>query len=181
MNNGYIADIITQLTSNAGNTEPTCPLGTVVMADSMHLGLVLADASQRNFAMKFTYVRFGATIAAAGYCCQWLYDATYLSGTVTGTYTAAAVYANAGISISAVATAGLYGWIQSGGLNGWAVTAAAAAVAIGDVLYPTATNELTVAASDANRMKRLAVAQRVDADGGALGVGLVMILPNAAA
>lgn len=174
----YYADIITQLTSNTGNTEPTCPLGTHLYCGSYQLGLALADASQREFMMRFTYVRFGATIAAAGYACQWLYDSTYLSGTVTGTYTAAAVYANAGFSISAVATAGLYGWIQSGGLNGWAVTAAAAAVAIGDVLYPSATNELTVAASDANRLKRIAVAQRVDADGGALGVGLVMVLPN---
>lgn len=177
--NPYYADIMQQLTSNAGNTEPTAPLGTHVYCGSFQLSLALADASQREFAMRFTYVRFGATIAAAGYACQWLYDATYLSGTVTGTFTAAAVYANAGISISAVATAGLYGWIQSGGLNGWAVTTAAAAVAIGDVLYPTATNELTVAATDPNRLKRLAVAQRVDADGGALGVGLVMILPNA--
>ena len=154
-----------------------CPLGTIVTVSAKSLGLVLGDSTGRDWELKMMFVRFKATIAAAGYPVQFTSDATYGYHSVAG-YTAALIYNNAGISAHAVAAAGDYGFIQCGGLNGWAVTTAAAAVAIGDILYPSGANELSVAGSDANRLKRIGVAEVVDADGGALGVGTVRLTPN---
>lgn len=153
------------------------PLNSPIRVSSRGLGLVNGDSTGREFMLTLMYVRFAATVASAGRPVAMINDGTYGNGSVTSTYAAALVYSVCGISCHAVTAAGDYGFIQVGGLNGWAVTAAAAAVAQGDVLYWTATNELTVAATDANKLKRVAVAHKADADGGSQGVGQLMICP----
>ena len=155
-----------------------CPLGSIAKVSAKSLGLVLGDSTGRDWLITLQFVRFSATVAGAGRVCHYTSDATYSYHCVTSTFAAALVYNNAGISCHAVAAAGDYGIIQVGGLNGWAMTAAAAAVAIGDVLYPTATNEVSVAATDANRAKKVGIAEVVDANGGATTVGMVRLSPN---
>ena len=170
-----LLDPMTAQTYTSGATP--APLGAVCRVSAKSLGLILGDSTGRDWLITLMFVRFKATVAGAGRPVAYTSDATYGYHSVTSTYAAGLVYASLGISCHAVAAAGDYGFVQIGGLNGWAVTTAAAAVAIGDVLYWSATNELTVAASDANRLKRVAVATEVDADGGALPVGSVMVNP----
>lgn len=154
------------------------PLGAVISVSAKSLGLVLGDSTGRDWLITLMFVRFSAAVVSAGRCCHFTSDATYGYHCVTSTFNAALTYGNAGISTAAVTAAGDYGFIQIGGLNGWAMTATAAALAIGDVLYPTATNVVTLADTDAKRAQRIGVNQVVDADGGATTVGQVLITPN---
>lgn len=183
MNNGYVVSILSQINGVPTGNNQTAPLGAVCEISNRGLGITpsitMLDLKVREFAMRFVYCQFSAAVASAGRCCHMIGDATYGYGCATSTWAAIQAYNNIGISISAIAAAGDWGWVQCGGLNGWAVTAAVAAVAIGDTLYPTATNVLTVATTDAQRIQGVGKSQVVDADGGALGVGQVLIAPNA--
>lgn len=154
------------------------PLHARTNVSAKSLGLVLGDSTGRDWLLSLMFVRFATTVAAAGQPVGMSKDATYGCGAVTATYNANMSYSTVGISCHAVAAAGDYGFIQVGGLNGWAVTAAAAAIAIGDVLYWSGTTIVSVAATDANRLRRVAIAHEVDADGGVSTVGAMMIAPT---
>jgi hypothetical protein len=158
-----------------------CPLGSIAKVSAKSLGLVLGDTTGRDWLITLMFVRFKATVASAGRVCHFTSDSTYGYHCVTSTWDSTLTYNNAGISCHAVAAAGDYGVIQVGGLNGWAMTAAAAAIAIGDIVYPTATNEISVADTDAKRVQKVGVAEVVDANGGATTVGMIRLTPNGVA
>lgn len=163
-------DILRFINNPPTGVGPTAPLGAIFMASSMELGLLLSDASKRDFMLTYMYVRFAETVSGAGQPVQVAYDATYLAHSIYKTYAAARDYSAAGISVHAVVAAGDYGIIQVGGLNGWAIAGATAAAA-GDVGYISATNAVSAAATDANRLKKLGVYERIQAGAGAIPVG----------
>lgn len=178
----YNFDIMRSLTSpmtgmSYGANLPA-PLGATVRVSAKSLGLVLGGALACDWIITLMFVRFSAAVTSAGRVCHWTSDATYGYGCVTSTWASTLTYSNAGISAHAVTAAGDYGFIQVAGMNGWVMTATAAALAIGDVLYPTATNVVTLADTDAKRVQRIGTNMLVDADGGATTIGQVMITPN---
>jgi hypothetical protein len=110
----------------------TVALGTRVTVGSYELGLVLGDASGNEFELEFTYGRFSEAFAVtAGIPTALLFHATYGNFCFVKTYASAQAYSFRGITplYSVAPAAGDYGWIQTGGLNGWAITTSEAIAA----------------------------------------------------
>jgi hypothetical protein len=171
----FNADILKSIKTPSDSAS--APLGYKMWVGSHSLGLVLGDGSKNEFALEFVYGRFAeAFLVTGGIPAYAVYDATYGYFCFTDTYVAG--YGLKGITptYTVAPTAGQYGWIQCGGLNGWALTTSEAA-AVNAVLTPvSAATTVESADSDAERMLGIGVllGPALGA-GGATGVGSVMI------
>lgn len=109
-----------------------------------------ANSITMDVLVTYMYVRFSAASSAAGSPFALSYSATYgISGTTT--YAAGLITAFCGITVTANAyAAGDYGWVQVGGPNTVAMSAAAAIAQFARVEHNGAAFDVKTVATDAN-------------------------------
>jgi hypothetical protein len=145
----FNGDILSSIKTPSDSAS--APLGYKMWVGSHSLGLVINDGSKNEFALEFIYGRFSQAFAATGGLPAYVhYDATYGNFCFSDVNEAAYDKTCVGITpaFTAAVTAGQYGWVQCGGLNGWALTTSEAA-AVGQALVPV-NGATTVEATDSD-------------------------------